>query len=103
MLITSMKIKSIRNIKNLAGKTVLLRADLNVPINGGRIMDDYKIIAVLPTIRYLLRHNCRIIIITHLGQGEKGDTVKPLADRLSRLLGKKIKYINNCIGKTVVK
>ena len=103
MLITSMKIKSIRNIKNLAGKTVLLRADLNVPINGGRIMDDYRIIAVLPTIRYLLRHNCRIIIITHLGQGEKGDTVKPLADRLSRLLGKKIKYINNCIGKAVVK
>ena len=85
-----MKIKSIRQVKNLAGKRVLLRADLNVPIKGGKIKDDYKIVAVLPTVRYLLRHNCRLIIATHLGQGLKGESTKPIADRLSRLLGKKV-------------
>ena len=85
-----MKIKSIRQVKNLAGKRVLLRADLNVPMKGGRIKDDYKIVAVLPTVRYLLRHNCRLVIATHLGQGLKGEFTKPIADRLGRLLGKKV-------------
>ena len=85
-----MKIKSIRQVKNLAGKIVLLRADLNVPIKGGKIKDDYKIVAVLPTVRYLLRHNCRLLIATHLGNGLKGETTKPIADRLGRLLGKKV-------------
>jgi len=86
------KIKSIRNVKNLAGKIVLLRADLNVPIKNGLIKDDYKIVAILPTVRYLLRHNSRVIIATHLGQGNKGDSTKPIADRLSRLIGQKVKY-----------
>lgn len=92
------KIKSIRNIKNLADKAVLLRADLNVPIKNGLIKSDYKIVAILPTIRYLLRHNSKIIIITHIG---KDNTAKPVAGRLARLLGRKILFINESAGEKV--
>lgn len=95
-----MKIKSIRDVKNLTGKRVFLRADLNVPIKSGRIKDDYKIVAALPTIRYLLRHNCRVIIATHLGRGDKTDSTKPIADKLSQLIGHKVKYADSkSIGK----
>lgn len=93
------KIKSIRNVKNLSGKKIFLRADFNVSIKAGRIKDDYKIVATLPTIRFLLRHNCRIIIATHFGQGDKSDSTKPLADKLNRLLGLKIKQLKNYPGK----
>jgi len=93
-----MKIRTIRNVKNLAGKRVLLRVDLNVPIEGGRIKDDYKIVAVLPTVRYLLRHNAKIIIATHL---DNGNTAEPVAKRLGRLLGKKILFISECVGQRV--
>jgi len=90
-----MKIKSIRNIKNLAGKIVLLRADLNVPIKKGLIKSDYKIIAILPTIRYLLRHNSKIIIITHINED---NTAKPVAKRLAELLDNKILFVRKCVG-----
>ena len=90
-----MKIKSIRNIKNLAGKIILLRADLNVPIKNGRIKSDYKIVATLPTIRYLLRHNSKIIITTHI---DKGNKAEPVAKRLAQLLGKKILFVSDCVG-----
>lgn len=101
-----MKIKSIRNVKNLAGKTVLLRADFNVSIKDGRIKDDYKIVASLPTIRFLLRHKTRIIIITHLDVNkslpEKNKiSSKPISVRLSQLLGKKINWLDGCLGKKV--
>ena len=90
-----MKVKSIRNVKNLADKIVLLRADLNVPIKNGLIKSDYKIIAILPTIRYLLRHNAKIIIATHLN---KENTAKPVAKRLGELMDKKILFLNECVG-----
>jgi len=93
-----MKIKSIRNVKNLAGKIVLLRVDLNVPIKNGLIKNDYKIVAILPTIRYLLRHNAKIIITTHLG---KNNTAKPVAKILARLLGKKILFISEAVGNKI--
>ncbi|MDP2737087.1 MAG: phosphoglycerate kinase [bacterium] len=95
-----MKIKSIRNVKNLAGKIVLLRADLNVPIEGGLIKSNYKIVTILPTIRYLLRHNAKIIIATHIG---KDNTAKPIAKRLGELLGEKILFIDESVGHKVEK
>jgi len=93
-----MKIKSIRNVKNLAGKIVLMRADLNVPIKNGLIRSDYKIVAILPTIRYLLRHNTKVVIATHLN---KDNTAEPVAKRLGELLDKKILFINECVGEKV--
>lgn len=82
---------------------MLLRADFNVPMKeDGKVMDDYKIVAGLPTIRFLLRYKCKIIIITHLGrpQGEreKKYSLLPVAKHLSRLLDKKIGFVDNCFG-----
>ena len=57
-----MEIKSIKNVKNLSGKTVLLRVDFNVPLEKGIIKDDSRIISALPDIKYLLTQNCRILI-----------------------------------------
>ncbi|MBI2459650.1 MAG: phosphoglycerate kinase [Parcubacteria group bacterium] len=101
-----MTIKSIRNAKSLTGKKVLLRADFNVSIKAGRIKDDYKIVATLPTIRFLLRHKARIIIMTHLDVNkslpEKNKlSTKLIAVRLSRLLGKKVNYLGACLGPEV--
>ncbi len=93
-----MKIKSIKSVKNLSGKTILLRVDLNVPMENSRVKSDHKIIAVLPTIRYLLRHNAKIVIATHIG---KNKTARPAAKRLSELLGKKILFISQCAGNKV--
>lgn len=95
-----MKIKSISQVKNLADKTVFLRADFNIPIKNGVIKDDYKIVMTLPTIRFLLRHNCRLVIATHL---DKGATAKPLVKRLAELLGKKVSFINDCTKAKAVK
>jgi phosphoglycerate kinase len=85
-----MNIKSIKKAKKLAGKKVLLRVDFNVPIKDGVIQEEQKILATLPTIKYLLECNCRIILVTHLGR-PKGRKVKklstrPLAKRLGQLM-----------------
>jgi len=96
-----MTIKSIRDIKDLAGKTVFLRADLNVPIKSNKVKEDYKIVQTLPTIRFLLRNKCRLIIATHLSD-EKA-TAKPAANRLARLLDKKVLFINGGLNDKTVK
>ncbi len=98
-----MRIKTIRQIKKLSNKTVFLRADFNVPIKDGNIKDDYKIVATLPTIRFLLRHGCKIIIATHLGKPNgrnKKFSVKPIADRLGQLLDIKIELVDNYWNKS---
>ncbi len=96
ILLTIMKIRIIRDAKNLKGKTVLLRADLNVPIKSNKIRDDYKIIATLPTIRYLLRHKAKLIIATHI---DKNQTAQPIAKRLAQLLDKKVLFVRNYLDK----
>ncbi len=101
-----MYIKSIENnIKKIQGKTVLLRVDFNVPVKNNKILDDQKIISSLPTIRFLIRYKCKVIIATHLGRpGGKiipENSTKILAKRLGRLLGErtkrntKVKKFNN--------
>jgi len=86
----------------LKGRKVFLRADLNVPLEDGRIADDSRIRAVLPTIEYLLDHGASLIVASHLGR--PGGTVNnelsllPVADRLSELLGKKVTFAPDCIG-----
>lgn len=97
-----MQIKTIRKYTNLSGQRVLLRADLNVPLAKGKILEAFKLIASLPTIRYLLRYNAKIIIITHLGRPEgkriKRYSTKPIAEKLSKLLARKVKYVNEAVG-----
>ncbi|MEK7555800.1 MAG: phosphoglycerate kinase [Patescibacteria group bacterium] len=72
----------IKDIKDLRGKRVLLRLDLNVPIKNGRVVDDFRIIKSLPTIKYLKKCGARVIIISHIGRDRK-DTLEPVARHLS--------------------
>ncbi|KKR21373.1 MAG: Phosphoglycerate kinase [Parcubacteria group bacterium GW2011_GWE2_39_37] len=91
-----MKIKSIRQIKDFAGKKVLLRADFNVPIAKGKVNEDYKLVKSLPMIRYLMRYGAKLVIVTHMSN-EKQST-QPVARRLSQLLGRPVKFIPDSIG-----
>jgi len=90
-------------------KTVLLRADFNVPLNAaGKITDDYRIIQALPTIKYILGKHSKLIICSHLGRPkspmDKKYSLKPVAARLSKLIGpSKVSFIGNCIGLDVQK
>ncbi len=101
-----MKIKSIRQIKDIKGKRVLLRVDFNVPLTkDGKVgqSEDYRIAKTLPTIQYLKRRGARIIIMAHLGRPEgKIDpkfSLKPVAKRLSVLLKQPVMLSPEIIGK----
>jgi phosphoglycerate kinase len=98
-----MKIKGLKDIKELKGKKVLLRVDFNVPTDDkGKIQDDSRITASLPTINFLRENAAKIIIMSHLGRPD-GKVVEKLrldkvANHLSELLGTKVKKINQTIG-----
>jgi len=88
---------------DVSGKTILLRADYNVPLEGGKITDDYRIEKSLPTINALLKQKCRLVICSHLGR-PKGKpnleySLKPVANRLQELLrGAKVEFADDCVG-----
>ncbi|MDD5728339.1 MAG: phosphoglycerate kinase [Victivallales bacterium] len=97
--------KTVEDI-DLKGKRVVMRVDFNVPLKDGEVADDTRIRAALPTIKYILEHGASLVLLTHLGR-PKGEvkpefSVKPAADRLAELLGKKIKFISDCIGEEAV-
>ena len=96
--------KTIRDIP-VEGQTVILRADYNVPIEDGKIRDDYRIKKSLETIEYLLDRKCRIVIISHLGRpGGKADasfSLAPVAKRLTELLHQSVDFIDECVGEKV--
>ncbi len=93
--------KTVKDI-NLKGKTVLVRADYNVPIENGKIMAEYRIRQSLPTIQYLLDQDCAIIICSHLGRPEgKVDpkySLAPVAKWLDKHLGRHVFFVNDCVG-----
>jgi 3-phosphoglycerate kinase len=96
--------QTIRDIK-LNGKTVLLRADYNVPVKDGHITDDYRIKQSLPTVQYLLDQGAKVVICSHLGR-PKGTadmqySLSPVAQRLQKLLGKPVGFVNDCVGPEV--
>ncbi|MCK5490659.1 MAG: phosphoglycerate kinase [Candidatus Pacebacteria bacterium] len=100
--------KSIREIKNLKGKKVLVRVDFNVPVGDDGVVDgkeDWRIKAVLPTIQYLLKNEAKIILMAHIGRPE-GKVVEemklgPVQDRLSELLELSVTRAPDCIGDVV--
>ena len=96
--------KTVRDI-DLNGKTILMRADYNVPVENGKITDDYRIKKSIPTIQYLIEQNCKIIIMSHLGRPEgkpdKKFSLAPVAKRLSKLLDKPVEFVGNCVGQEV--
>jgi phosphoglycerate kinase len=93
--------KTIRDV-DVAGRRVLVRADLNVPIEDGRITDDTRIRASLPTIVNLLEREAMVILASHLGRpkGKVNDALrlKPVADRLSQLLGRPVRMTGDALG-----
>ncbi len=98
--------KTVRHL-DVSGKRVLLRADLNVTFVPGttRIADDGRIRATLPTIDYLREQGAGIVLCSHLGR-PKGRVVEemrlaPVADRLTELMGRPVKYVKDCIGPEV--
>jgi phosphoglycerate kinase len=97
---------SIREL-GLAGKRVFIRVDFNVPIKNGRITNDTRITASLPTITYALERGATVILASHLGR-PKGKpaaefSLKPAADRLAELLGRQVVFASDCIGDAAAK
>lgn len=96
-----MKKMTVRDVP-LKGKRVLVRVDFNVPQDeSGRITDDTRIRAALPTIRYILDQGGRALLVSHLGRPKGKDlkyTLKPVATRLSELLGKPVRFVEDTVG-----
>lgn len=98
--------KTLKDI-DISGKTVLLRADYNVPLKDGQITSTYRIEKSLPTIQYLLDQNCKVVICSHLGR-PKGEvnqkySLKPVAKELSSRLQRDVTFVSDCIGEEVSK
>ena len=96
--------KTVKDIA-LAGRRVVMRVDFNVPLKEGVVKDDTRIRAALPTIEYILGQGASLVLLTHLGR-PKGErvaeySVKPAADRLAELLGKSVKFVDDCVGSAV--
>ena len=88
---------------DLSGKKVIIRCDFNVPIENGIIKDESRLKASLKTIRYARKNNAKVILLSHLGrikteEDKEKYTLKPVAERLSTLLRKKVKFINQTRG-----
>ena len=95
--------KTVRDI-DVRGKRVLVRCDFNVPLEAGAITDDRRITEALPTIKYLLDNGATVILCSHLGR-PKGPTpelsLRPVADRLTELLGKPVRLLTESSGQAV--
>ncbi len=101
-----MKLKTLKQIKNLKNKRVLVRVDFNVPVKDGKIIDDERIKVSVPAIEYLLKKKAKVILLTHLGRPagyngkgksgyDKGLSLSPVVKKLEELMNKKIKLISN--------
>lgn len=101
--------KSIKDLSpaDIAGKRVLVRCDLNVPLDGKTITDDTRIRASVPTIKFLMEAGAKVLLSSHLGRPKDGPEDKfslgPVAARLSQLLGKDVTMAPDCIGDGVTK
>jgi phosphoglycerate kinase len=98
-----MRKKTIRDI-DVAERRVFVRVDFNVPLEGGRITDDQRIVAALPTITYLLGHKAAVILASHLGRPRGPDPalrMDPIAARLGELLHRPVRKLDDCVGPAV--
>jgi phosphoglycerate kinase len=91
---------------DLKGKRVLIRVDFNVPLENGQVKDKQRIEGALPTIKYAIDHGAKsVILMSHLGRpdGKRVDkeSLKPVAEELKKLLGKDVKFLNDCVGEEV--
>ena len=96
--------ETIRDI-DLRHQTVLVRVDYNVPLDKkGKITDNLRIRASLPTLLYLLDRGCRVVMISHLGRPEGRDpklSLEPIAEHLAKLLDRPVRFVDDCVGDKV--
>jgi len=90
----------------VTNKNVIVRVDINVPINNGKIEDDTRIKAVIPTLKYLAQNQAKVIVISHFGRPEgkvePSMSIQPLVARVQELLGEiKVSFVDDCIGEKV--
>ena len=95
--------KTIKDVK-LEGKKVLIRVDFNVPMKNGVITNDNRIVQALPTIKYAIDNNAKVILFSHLGrvkteEDKANNSLAPVAKRLEELLGQKVKFVAATRGK----
>ena len=92
----------------VTNKNVVIRVDINVPMSDGKIDDDTRIKAVIPTLKYLAENKAKVIVISHFGRPEgmvdPSMSIKPLVAHVQELLGSiKVSFVDNCIGEKVIK
>ncbi len=94
--------QTVRDLKGLEGTRVFVRVDYNVPVEGGKITDDTRIRASLPTLQYLIAGRAQIVLASHLGRPKKGPapefSLAPVAARLQELLGRPVGFATDCVG-----
>ena len=94
--------RKLSEISTLDGKRVIIRCDLNVPLDGKRITDDGRIVASVPTIKYLVEKGAKVVVISHLGRPEGAPddkySLEPAADRLAELLGQPVLFAADTVG-----
>ena len=94
--------RKLSELGSLDGKRVIIRCDLNVPLDGKRITDDGRIVASVPTIKYLVEQGAKVVVISHLGRPEGAPddkySLEPAADRLSELLGQPVLFAGDTVG-----
>ncbi len=97
-----MTLRTIDSLGSLAGRTVIVRCDLNVPLTGAQITDDGRIRASLPTLNLLIHAGARVVVVSHLGRPQGAPDAKyslaPVAQRLSELLGKAVTFASDTVG-----
>ena len=91
--------RSIKELRNIRGKKIIVRVDFNVPIKNGKVGDDFRIKKALPTIKFLQKKGAKIILIAHLGKG--GETLAPVAKVLNKYI--KTTFIDQVIGSKIEK
>ncbi len=98
--------RTLKDLPNVESKRVIIRCDLNVPLDGSRITDDGRVLASVPTIKYLVERGAKVVVISHLGRPEGAPdgkySLEPVANRLSELLGQPVHFASDTVGSQAI-